>query len=63
MTPETDSLVEAMARAACAQVEKDCGVDYSLLGHDSAEAFVDAAWPAYVAQQRAALTATQGGAG
>lgn len=53
----THPVIEAMARAACAKVEKDNEVDCGLLGFDSAEAFVDACWPSYVPQQRAALAA------
>lgn len=52
-------VLEKMARAAAAEVEKTCGIDYRLMGYESAEEFVDAVWPAYAPQQRAALTAAR----
>lgn len=53
----SDDLVERVARAMCASVEartSDVNV-VRALGYGSVEAFIDAAWPNYAPEARAAI--------
>ena len=52
-----DEVVEAAARAACREVERAHGSleTWRYFGFDSVDAFIDAAWPNYADQSRAAI--------